>query len=164
LGGGIRLIVKLRIVIEFRSDLARQRAAEIGASAKAAQHMGEIEFRMPAQLAPRAVVDIDAVDLGKQPPAARRIELRSIGIERPHHACGITRQRREMVRLEWGCSRDDIAGETDPRRTRGSEQMGADRVRYIQPAIEQLVGLCVVQRVGRPHCGIVVVLRKEARP
>src|SRR3954462_677736 len=110
-GDGVGTIVENRLMIAFRADIARERAAKIALIAKTVQDMREVEFGPPAQLAPRTLVDIDAVDRGEQPPAARSKELRTIRIELAHNTARVACQRREMALLERAGGRHDIAGE-----------------------------------------------------
>src|SRR5437763_10053514 len=108
--------------------------------------MGKVEFGTPAQFAPRAIVDVDPIDLREQTPAAHGIELRAIRIELAYDAICVASERREMMRLKRAGRRDNVAGKTDRRRALDGGKMGAHRVRDIEPAIQQLVGLRVVRR------------------
>src|SRR5689334_406687 len=112
----VRPVDEHRVMIAFRPDFTRHRTAEILSRAKAVQHMREIEFRPPAELAPRALVDIDAIDPGEESPAARRKELCAIRVQLTHDTGRVVRKRRKMALLEWTRGGDDVAAETDLRR------------------------------------------------
>ena len=150
-------------MVTLHAHLARERAAEVAALLEGSKHVREVVLRHPAELAPRALVDVDAIEARRQLPAARGVD-RAAAREQP-----LDRGRRVAAELgqvrarERRGGRHDVAAEAERPRTFERAQVRGRHVLDVRAPVQELVRLRVERIERGAALRIVVALGEEAR-
>jgi len=140
-----------------------QGAAEIVAVGDTIEYVSEVVAWLPAQLSPRARIDVDAVDTWKHRPAARSVNVLVPWRATPHD-CWCVRVKLPCIVLGKRRRRtDDVTAEANRAGLVERAQMRCDDILNVCPPIQELIHFHVVVLVCVPGVLSVVGLRKESR-
>src|SRR5262245_48476976 len=150
-------------MVALRPDRFGQLTADAPPLTQPAEHVREIPKRPPAQLTPRAFVDIHAVDAREHAIADAFVDRLHLRRVRAHHRWRVGVQTSAIALPERTGSADDVPPEPDYLRLLEREHVRADDILDIDTPEQELVGLAILVRIQPSHLGLIIRLRKEPR-
>src|SRR5688572_10104252 len=100
-------------MVPLAPDFPGKNAEHVRPVPETVESAPEIEAWLPAEIAPRPVVDVDTIDGGQHAPAASTIQPFVVGKQAPNDCRCIGAQMRQVVSLERARGADDVSSEAD---------------------------------------------------